>query len=122
MTDGEQERAAVVAKGLTENQIDVLTEIAWRTESNDFGMRGQGQFTPLDLGGHDCSHHSATLAALVKKGLVEHRKLGREWGDAPTRYRGSKVYRASPFGLVVRQHLRGDHLTDRPALAPIGSP
>jgi hypothetical protein len=30
---------------------------------------------PMDLGGMDGSHHSATLARLVKRGLVERKKI-----------------------------------------------
>jgi hypothetical protein len=42
---------------------------------------------PMDIGGRDGSHHSNTLAALVRKRLVE-RKARSSWGT-----RGSYVYR-----------------------------
>jgi hypothetical protein len=44
---------------------------------------------PMDLGGHDGSHHSRTLAKLVKLGLAERRQRGSLTG-----IRGSWEYRA----------------------------
>lgn len=91
---------------LTENQWEVLANIAYLTETNAYGARGQGQFTPLDLGGHNGSHHSTTLAALVRKGLVEHKKSGYDWGQAPRQFRGSKVYRATALGIETYNIIR----------------
>jgi hypothetical protein len=52
---------------------------------------------PLDMGGHDGSSHSAVLAALVRKGLVEKRQRG-----GLAYYRGSYVYRLTPAGVAWR--------------------
>lgn len=96
---------------LTSNQKEVLWSLAYNTDRNAIGHRGQGCFTPLDVGGHNGSHHSATLTASVKKGLAEHRK-GLTWGVASTRVRGSKVYRASAAGLELwREHRRQTNRT-----------
>ena len=55
-------------------------------------MRGRGWFRPLDLGGHNGSHHSYTLTRLVKKGLVERKQRSSHQS------RPSYVYRALEAG------------------------
>ena len=45
--------------------------------------------TPMQIGGRDGSHHSATLARLVKQGLVERRERGGV-------VKASYVYRLAP--------------------------
>lgn len=40
-------------------------------------LRGMGWTTPMRIGGTDASHHSSTLARLVKRGLVERRQRYR---------------------------------------------
>ncbi|OKH83344.1 hypothetical protein EB73_07220 [Mycobacterium sp. SWH-M3] len=66
---------------LTANQIDMLrqfgSELRW--------------LRPLDLGGRDGSNHSAVLAQLQRRGLVESKV--RSHGT-----RGSKLYRITPAG------------------------
>uniref|UniRef100_A0AB74UNF8 Transcriptional regulator n=1 Tax=Caulobacter phage BL57 TaxID=3348355 RepID=A0AB74UNF8_9VIRU len=49
--------------------------------------------TPLDLGGSNGSHHSATLAKLEKRGFVEAQQRMAHM------VRGSKQYRITPEGL-----------------------
>lgn len=52
----------------------------------------------MDVGGHNGSHHSETLRALVAKGLVESRWRtgpGGKWA------RGSKTYRLSESALSI---------------------
>lgn len=59
-------------------------------------------FAPLNFGGSNGSHHGATATKLAKRGLVEQRKRGYEWGGVPKGkggwYRGSKVYRPTQAG------------------------
>lgn len=72
------------AKPLTENQTVVLLQ---------FGSES-GWLRPLDLGGRDGSNHSAVLAQLIRRGLVESKV--RSFGD-----RGSKLYRITPAGRSI---------------------
>jgi len=51
-------------KPLTPRQSEVLRDLS----DTEF-------LRPMDVGGRDGSHHSATLAGLVKRGLVERRKI-----------------------------------------------
>lgn len=60
---------------------------------------------PIDCGGTDSSDHSYRFTKLVRLGLAEHRKRGCDWGQSPRRVRGSKVYRPTPRGLALRNHL-----------------
>jgi len=64
--------------------------------------------TPLDFGGSNGSHHSATFAKLEKRGLMESKQRGGEWGE-PKRWRGrgSKVYRVTPAGIAAYDAWRG---------------
>lgn len=66
---------------LTENQLEVLRQ---------FGSE-PGWLRPLDLGGSNRSNHSAVLAQLQRRGLVESKV--RSHG-----VRGSKLYRITPAG------------------------
>jgi hypothetical protein len=50
---------------ISDQQVDVLGSLA------AFG----GWARPMDIGGRDGSHHSATLSQLARKGLVERKKL-----------------------------------------------
>lgn len=47
---------------------------------------------PMDLGAHDGSYHSHSLAKLERRGLVESQQRGTSAANS----RGSKVYRAIP--------------------------
>lgn len=85
---------------LTPRDFDVLNELVGVCDykgGKNTHRRGEGA-TPLDVGGRNGSHHSNTLRKLVRLGYAEHKKLGRAWGDAPTNYRGSKVYRPTDKG------------------------
>lgn len=57
-----------------------------------------GGVAPIDFGGSNGSHHGATATKLVRLGLAEHKKRGLDWGQAPTRWRGSKLYRPTEAG------------------------
>ncbi|MDF2506248.1 MAG: hypothetical protein K0Q52_107 [Microbacterium sp.] len=70
---------------LTELQLEVLDQVGTRW------------LRPMDMGARDGSHHSAVLAALVRKGLVERTQRG---GLAYAR--GSYVYRITTQGLATR--------------------
>lgn len=92
---------------LTKRDMETLGELiacqnSWRKlcEREGKGENGdQRGFAPLDFGGGNGSHHGATATKLVARGLVEHKKRGYEWGQAPSRrYRGSKVYRPTSAG------------------------
>jgi hypothetical protein len=65
-------------KQLTDRQRDLLGSLAV------FGDWAR----PMDIGARDGSHHTATLRALVKKGLAERRLRG----SLLNQIRGSKVY------------------------------
>ncbi len=53
-------------------------------------MQNGGWLRPMDFGGHDGSHHSATAAKLVRKGLAERRARGVIFASNS---RGSYEYR-----------------------------
>lgn len=99
-------------RALTDREWDVLEELVYmRYESSSKHIYEYGT-APLNFGGSNGSHHGRTATNLVRLGLVEHRKRGRLWGEAPTRYRGSKLYRATPAGreavLKRRQEKKRD--------------
>lgn len=52
---------------LTDRQFAILRDL-----DDENWMR------PMDVGGRDASHHSATLAQLVRKGLAERRTRGSD--------------------------------------------
>lgn len=78
-----------VVNGLTEAQSEVLES-----------LRGHGDrwLRPMDLGAGDGSRHSAVLAQLERKGLVESRQRSGLTGE-----RGSKIYRLTPTGQRAGQ-------------------
>ena len=57
------------ASELSDLQLEVLRDLEYAVRNNQ-GRR----IAPIDLGGQDGSHHSATLAQLCKKGLATRRK------------------------------------------------
>lgn len=59
---------------------------------------GRDGVAPLHFGGSNGSHHGATATKLARLGMAEHRKRGWAWGEAPTAFRGSKVYRPTTAG------------------------
>lgn len=66
---------------LSEREIEIL-----------MSMEGHEWLRPLDVGGFNGSHHSATLALLVRRDLVESRQRRAHMS------RGSKVYRIKSSG------------------------
>jgi len=90
---------------LNGRQLDVLLELASAARNNP-GRR----IAPIDLGGTDGSHHTATLAQLCKKGLATRRKY-TYFGDCGCkcgpdamfghRCRGSFAYGITKAGLEI---------------------
>ncbi|SLC72248.1 Uncharacterised protein [Mycobacteroides abscessus subsp. massiliense] len=81
-------------RALTDNQIEVLLQ---------FG-RESGWLRPLDLGGRDGSNHSAILAQLVRRGLVESKV--RSYGDRGRSFTGSHRL-ADPHSISCGLFARG---------------
>lgn len=78
---------------LTENQADLLDQ---------FDPADSSWLRPLDLGGRDGSNHSAVLAQLARRGLVEVRQ--RSAGA-----RGSKLYRLTDDGRAELRRRDDEH-------------
>lgn len=85
---------------LTEREIEVLRELV--PSCSDEAPRWM---RPMDVGGSNGSHHSATLAKLVRKGLAE------DTGRSVNMERGSKRYRATVAGIEVDAALNGKRRT-----------
>jgi hypothetical protein len=84
---------------ISERDLATLRDLVFAYDSNKkFGFEG---VAPLDFGGSNGSHHGATATKLVRLGLVEHKKRGWEWGQAPTAIRGSKLYRPTTAGRTA---------------------
>lgn len=64
---------------MTERQRNVLRDL------RDCPCRDETWLRPMDVGGRNGSHHSATLLQLCRKGLVE--KERRSWLGYSFRYR-----------------------------------
>lgn len=87
--------------GLTPNQREVMEALRW------WGAPEFGNWVrPMDVGGRNSSHHSHTLAALARKGLVEERVRSSGW-------RGSKLYRITVAGWEAAEKLVGPLLERR---------
>ena len=71
--------------GLRERERETLAELDYVSRDGEWAR-------PMDVGGHNRSHHSATLAKLVRLGLAERRQRSA-WMS-----RGSWIYRATPAG------------------------
>jgi hypothetical protein len=89
---------------LNERDLEMLNELVACQESALERMRADYAlnigFAPIEFGGRNGSHHARTALKLVRHGLVEARKRGKEWGDTTTRdARGSNVYRPTPAGV-----------------------
>lgn len=56
-------------------------------------MEGHKWVRPMDIGGSDGSHHSATLKRLIRRGIVERKKRGTITNVLMVGIRGSYVYR-----------------------------
>lgn len=70
------------------------------------GRDPESGVAPIDCGGSNGSDHSYRFSRLVKMGFAEHRKRGMEWGKAPTRWRGSKMYRPTEAGRAALAKVR----------------
>lgn len=90
---------------LTARQLETLRALSYTNHESRYPMRW---CTPLDLGGGNDSHHSHTLAALAKKGLVQFKQRGdpdpADGEQGRTTHRGSKCYRVTPAGLERSRH------------------
>lgn len=64
-------RGGVARPALSDRQRDVLESLAAFKRYNGYN---DGWAQPMDIGGHDGSHHSATLKGLVDRGLVDREK------------------------------------------------
>lgn len=85
---------------LTDRDFETLGEMisAWLGASRYHSPPEYVGVAPIDFGGSNGSHHSLTATKLVKHGMAEHRKRGQHWGQASTRFRGSKQYRPTEAG------------------------
>lgn len=84
----------------TERDMETLNELVFAYDQ--FTRDGPGGVAPIEFGGQNGSHHSATAAKLVRLGLVETRKRGYPWGKELARwYRGSNVYRPTEAGRAA---------------------
>lgn len=88
---------------LTERDFETLGEIISAVDQHAkyFSHPENIGVKPLDFGGSNGSHHSLTATKLVKHGMAEHKKSGRQWGEAPTRWRGAKYYRPTDEGRAA---------------------
>jgi hypothetical protein len=89
---------------LNEREYDVLSTLRW---VNHGSSHPRPWARPLDLGGMNGTHHSATLAKLEGHGLVQSKQRGAA-DPAPGeltstakqgRSRGSKAYRITAKGV-----------------------
>ncbi len=77
---------------LNDRDIDTLNELRAATDNHlEVGYR-EGWCKPMDCGGSNGSHHSATLTKLVRHGLAESKGSGKHMT------RGSKWYRITSAG------------------------
>lgn len=77
-------------KPLTARQLEVLRDL-YVLRDMETTSAGVGWLRPMDCSGSDASHHSSTLASLVRLGLAERK---RRAGIT----RPSWTYRISPEG------------------------
>jgi len=82
-----------MTRPLTDRDIDTLAELEFACR-NHLEVTGNDFVQPLDCGGMNGSHHSATLAKLTKRGLVERKRRG---GYS----RGSWKYRITDAGRAL---------------------
>jgi hypothetical protein len=81
-------------KPLTERDLDVLGELAHQSKEGRW-------LRPMDIGGTDASHHSATLNKLVSHGYA---KL--TWFGTPWKPRSHKRYLVTDAGKALDQDCR----------------
>jgi hypothetical protein len=85
---------------LTEKQLDVLEHLR---SARNIAPAWKGWLTPMFCGGSDASHHSATLAGLVRKGLAERKLRGSS---------RSYLYRISRAGRAALLAYDGPQVVD----------
>lgn len=98
-------------KPLTERQVDVLKTLAsikdkpsrnsrnlTNPEFFEEGVRGYWA-APMDFGGTDGSHHSATARQLAERGLIDRYKNGRI-NTLKSRNKSSCCYRINDAGVA----------------------
>lgn len=83
-TRAHNERAPGALTDIDKEVLDDLT--CWKYDN--------GWARPMDVGGRDCSHHSRTLAKLVRLGYAEERRRCVSISGAIGSNRAGKVYRA----------------------------
>jgi len=103
-----------MAAKLTPNQLDVLETLEFANHRSSYPKTWA---TPLDLCASNGSHHSSSLAALAKKGLVQFKQRSDprdpppgENGGKRWRGRGSKCYRITDAGRTALSQHQGDSL------------
>lgn len=85
-------------KPLTERDLLVLEALASVNASHErSGARG-GWAKPMDCGGTDASHHSATLKKLVRRGMVAIRDASEKRPGCSKWWRGACFYRINMKG------------------------
>lgn len=84
------------ASSLTERDREVLGALA---VAKEIRADWKGWLTPMYVGGRDASHHSATLAKLVRRGLAERKERA---GFT----KSSFLYRITNAGRVVLRALQ----------------
>lgn len=105
----------MTVKPLTANQLDVLQTLAQHGDkpslnsldltADCFAPEVRGYWAaPIDFGGTNGSHHSATATALAKRGLVDRYKNGRV-NYFKSRNKGSCGYRINAAGLAYLAEL-----------------
>lgn len=104
---------------LTDRQLDVLRKLASMrdkpsqnsrklTDPQYFSDELRGYWaTPMDFGGSDGSHHSATARRLAQMGLIDRYKNGRI-NTFKSRNKGSCCYRINAAGIALLAALNPD--------------
>lgn len=101
---------------LTEQQIDVLESLSRldgkmaskNLTAEIFPPEVRGYWAaPMDFGGRNGSHHSATATRLAKMGLVDRYKGGKV-NYFQSRYKGSCGYRINDAGRALLAAIKGD--------------
>lgn len=97
---------------MTANHIEVLSVLEFVNHHPDYPREW---CTPLDIGGHNGSHHSGTLATLARRGLVQFKQRwhkdpepGKNGVSGRRLTRGSKCYRITPAGRSALSTATGD--------------
>jgi hypothetical protein len=66
-------REEILKLATNDKEREVLLGLEWAVRCNQ-GPQMDGWVRPMDVGGSNCSHHSATLKRLLKRGLVERKR------------------------------------------------